>query len=291
MSIQGATGGSIAGSCGGGHYYNYAPSFNGWAHQEKEEYMDILYERAKEYNANRNLYDKLRFRKDFDLNNEDLEMFVKHDIGSIKNFFYTINDLKDNKDFIEVAEKQGWLEKGTGFILYKTVKKKIQSYKHEKWLTNQRLKLVDSPSFSRFKNLINEVEKREKIDEITYRKIENLIEDSSEKISEIYLSIIKADKTKIYHEILKMENNNHIKILTEDNCGRYARYIELTDNNEYLVIVCNSTSTFNTLEDALKYTFFSWCFRWEKLISFELSDDPFKIIYRGEIQDNKKRSN
>lgn len=290
MSIQGATGESIAGSCGRGHYYNYAPSFNGCAHQEKEEYMDILYERAKEYNANRNLYDKLRFRKDFDLNNEDLEMFIKHDIGSIKNFFYTINDLKDNKDFIEVAEKQGWLEKCTGFILYKTVKKKIQSYKHEKWLTNQRLKLVDPPSFSRFKNLINEVEKREKIDEITYRKIENLIEDSSEKISEIYLSIIKADKTKIYHEILKMENNNHIKILTEDNCGRYARYIELTDNNEYLVIVCNSTSTFNTLEDALKYTFFSWCFRWEKLISFELSDDPFKIIYRGEIRDNNKRS-
>lgn len=283
MSIIGATCESIAGSCGGSHFDYYAPRYNGRVNHDKEEYMDILYERAKEYNTNRDLYDKLRFRKDFDLNNKDLEKYIKHNIGSIEEFFYTINDLKDNKDFMEVAEKQGWLEKGTGFILYKTVKKNIHNYKYEKWLTNQRLKMVDPPSLSKFKNLINEIEKMGKIDDLTYRKIEDLIEDSSEKISEIYLSIIKADKTKIYYEILKMENNDHIKILTEDNCGRYAKYIELTDNNEYMFIDYNSTNTFDTLEEALKYLLFSWCFRWEKVISFETSDKPFKTIYRGKI--------
>ena len=284
MSIYGATCESIVGSCGGSHFDYYAPRYNGRVNHDKEEYMNILYERAKEYNTNRDLYDKLKFRKDFDLNDEDLEIFIKHDVGSIKEFFYTINDLKCNDVFMEVAEKQGWLEKDTGFILYKTVKKKINSYEHEKWLDKQRLKLVDPPSLSKFKNLINEIEKMGKIDNLTYRKIEDLIEDSSEKISEIYLSIIKADKTKTYHEILKTENSDHIKILTEDNCGRCEKYIELTDNNEYMFIGnCNSTSTFDTFEEALKYLLFSWCFRWEKVISFETSDKPFKTIYRGKI--------
>lgn len=277
MSIRGATCESIAGSCGGGHYYNYAPSFNGWVHQEKEEYMDILYERAKEYNANRNLYDKLRFRKDFDLNNEDLEMFVKHDRGSIKNFFYTINDLKDNKDFIEVAEKQGWLEKGVGFISYKNVAKKINSYKHEKWLDKQRLELIDPPNLNMFKNLINTIEEKGKIDKITYEKIKDLIEDSKENRLNVYMSLREAEKTRAYHEILKMENNNYIEVITEDYEGRHRKSIELMDNDKYIFFDNYGDSLkFDTLEAALKHLFFDWCYKWEDLVSFEVSDKPLK---------------
>ena len=277
MSIQGATCGSIAGSCGGSHFDYYTPRCNGWVNHDKEEYMYILYERAKEYNANRKLYDKLRFRKDFDLNNKDLEMYIKHDIGSIKEFFYTINDLKCNDAFMEVAEKQGWLEKGIGFILYKTVTKKIDSYKHEKWLDKQRLELIDPPNLYMFKNLINTIEKKGKIDKITYRKIETLIEDSKENRSNVYMSLREAEKTRAYHEILKMENNNYIEVITEDYKGKHCKSIELTDNDKYIFFNnYGNSSKFDTLEAALKHLFFDWCYKWENLVSFEVSDKPLK---------------
>ena len=279
MSIQGALSGSIAGMCGGGHYYNYAPSFNGWVHQEKEGYMDILYERAKEYNINRDLYDELRFLKYFDLNNEDLERYIKHDIGSIKEFFYTINDLKHNDVFMEVAEKQGWLDKGVGFISYKTVTKKIDSYKHEKWLDKQRLELIDPPDLNIFKNLINTIEEKGKIDKITYRKIETLIEDSTENRSNVYMSLREAEKTRAYHEILKMENNNYIEVITEDYEGRHRKSVELTDNDKYIFFDNYRNSLrFDTLEAALKHLFFDWCYKWEDLVSFEVSDKPLKRL-------------
>ena len=277
MSIIGATGESIVGSCGGSHFDYYAPRYNGRVNHDKEEYMDILYERAKEYNTNRDLYDKLKFRKDFDLNDEDLEIFIKHDVGSIKEFFYTINDLKCNDVFMEVAEKQGWLEKDTGFILYKTVKKKINSYEHEKWLDKQRLELIDPPDLYMFKNLINTIEKKGKIDKITYRKIEDLIEDSEENRLNVYMSLREAEKTRAYHEILKMENNNYIEVITEDYKGRHSKSIELTDNDKYIFFNNYGDSLkFDTLEAALKHLFFDWCYKWENLVSFEVSDKPLK---------------
>lgn len=277
MSIQGALCGSIAGSCGGSHFDYYTPRYNGWGNQDKEEYMDILYERAKEYNTNRDLYDKLKFRKDFDLNNKDLEMYIEHDIGSIKEFFYTINDLKCNDVFMEVAEKQGWLEKDTGFILYKTVKKKIDSYEHEKWLDKQRLELIDPPNLYMFKNLINTIEKKGKIDKITYRKIEALIENSEENRSNVYMSLREAEKTRAYHEILKMENNNYIEVITKDYKGRHCKSIELTDNDKYIFFNNYGDSLkFDTLEAALKHLFFDWCYKSENLVSFEVSDKPLK---------------
>ena len=277
MSIYGATCESIVGSCGGSHFDYCTPRYNGRGNQDKEEYMDILYERAKEYNTNRDLYDKLKFRKDFELNNKDLEMYIEHDIGSIKEFFYTINDLKCNDVFMEVAEKQGWLEKDTGFILYKTVKKKINSYEHEKWLDKQRLELIDPPNLYMFKNLINTIEKKGKIDKITYRKIEALIEDSEENRSNVYMSLREAEKTRAYHEILKMENNNYIEVITEDYEGKHCKSIELTDNDKYIFFNnYGNSSKFDTLEAALKHLFFDWCYKWENLVSFEVSDKPLK---------------